>query len=278
MFAGREVTIVTKHGKEQVIGPCLQSLTGVSWKVADGVDTDQLGTFAGEIERADDPITCARRKCLLALEQTDCDLVLSSEGSFGPHPTIGFIPANEEILLLMDRRHNREIIARVLSTSTNYHGEQIRSREELSEFIKRVEFPSHGLIIRAAQNDFTGLQKGITDPVVLHNLFASIVKLNGSAYVETDMRAMFNPTRMNVIKETALRLAYKMNSRCPECGTPGFDISEYAPGLPCAQCNAPTRSSLIAVSTCSHCSYTHQQYYPKGKKVEDPTYCDYCNP
>jgi hypothetical protein len=86
-FAGRRLLIATQHRKEQVMAPCLSEALGVVCEVADQLDTDQLGTFSGEKPRLDDPISTLRKKCELALkQQPEFDLVVASEGSFGPHP------------------------------------------------------------------------------------------------------------------------------------------------------------------------------------------------
>ena len=92
MFEGRPLIIATKHEKEKVIAPILEKELGVKCFLALDLDTDKLGTFSGEVERHDDPITTARKKCLLAMELTNCDLAVASEGSFGPHPTIFLFP------------------------------------------------------------------------------------------------------------------------------------------------------------------------------------------
>ena len=120
MFKGRKLLIATKHEKEKVIAPILEKELGVSWFVINDFDTDELGTFTGEIERKDDPIITARKKCLLAIELTNCDLAVASEGSFGPHPTIYFVPADDEFLLFFDKKNDLEIIVRELSTETNF--------------------------------------------------------------------------------------------------------------------------------------------------------------
>ncbi len=88
MFEGRYLVIATKHNKEKVIAPILERELGVKCFVPVNLDTDALGTFTGEVERKDDPITTARKKCLLAMELENCDMAIASEGSFGPHPSI----------------------------------------------------------------------------------------------------------------------------------------------------------------------------------------------
>lgn len=104
MFQGRKLLIATQHEKERVIAPILERELGVQCIINKGFDTDKLGTFSGEVERTDDPITTARNKCLMAMDLANCDLVISSEGSFGPHPTIYFLPADEKFLVFIDKK------------------------------------------------------------------------------------------------------------------------------------------------------------------------------
>ena len=96
MFSGRKLVIATKHKKEQVIAPLLENALGAKCIVPEGFDTDTFGTFSGEKERADDPVITARIKCLKAMELTGATLGVASEGSFGPHPSLFFINADEE--------------------------------------------------------------------------------------------------------------------------------------------------------------------------------------
>ena len=278
MYQGKQLLIATKHEKEQVIAPILEKELGVKCFVASNFDTDQLGTFTGEVERKDDPITTARNKCLLAMELADCDLGLASEGSFGPHPSIYFVPADDEFLIFIDKKSKLEIVVRELSLETNFNGAEIKTEKELSAFAKHAKFPSHALIIRKAKDDFSTIVKGITDSKNLLETFNQFISSNGKAYVETDMRAMFNPTRMKVIEEATQKLAAKIKCLCPKCSAPGFGITDTKSGLPCGLCNYPTRSTLSYVYLCQQCNYAEEQNFPNGKVVEDPMYCDVCNP
>ena len=51
-YAGRSAVLATMHRKEEAIVPALQSTVGLLVAPAPGLDTDQLGTFTGEISRA----------------------------------------------------------------------------------------------------------------------------------------------------------------------------------------------------------------------------------
>jgi hypothetical protein len=278
MFHGRNLIIATKHQKEKVITPAFENALGVKCLTINNLDTDTLGTFSGEVERKFDPITTAKNKCLMAMEISQCDLAIASEGSFGPHPSIYFIPANEEFLIFVDKKNKLEIIVKELSTDTNYNAATITSETELNLFAKTACFPSHALILRKSKNDFSIIEKGIIDKNHLTATFNQIVAANGSAYIETDMRAMYNPTRMKVIELATQKLIAKINSKCPQCNTPGFDITNVIAGLPCGLCNNSTRVTLAHKYSCIHCNFTKEEKYPEGKYTADPLYCDYCNP
>jgi len=278
MFKGRNLLIATKHEKEKVIAPVLEEELGVKCFVVPNLDTDILGTFSGETERKDDPITTARKKALLAMELTHCDLAIASEGSFGSHPSIFFLPADEEFLLFIDKKNELEIIVRELSTETNFNSSEIKTEKELIDFIQRVKFPAHGLIIKKAKDDFTDLVKGITNHENLQGTFKDFISKYGKVFIETDMRALYNPMRMEVIKKATLKLAKKINTLCPNCDTPGFGITDSIVGLPCEICSFPTRSTLSYTYTCQKCKFKKEDKYPNKKYTEDPMYCDFCNP
>lgn len=278
MFAGRRLCIATKHEKERVIAPVVERALGVTCFVAEGLDTDQLGTFSGEVVRPYDPLTTAREKCRMAMELTRCDLAIASEGSFGPHPSLVFIPADEEILLFMDALHGLEIWVREISAETNFSGAAIHTTSELLDFADRVKFPSHGVILKDRKEGFTEVVKGITDMEQLQHSYASFIQRYGSCFIETDMRALYNPTRMRVISQAVEALVAKIGSQCPACHTPGFGITAARPGLPCDYCARPTRSVLSYIYSCQKCAFTREELYPKGIQTEDPMYCDACNP
>lgn len=277
-FENRKLVIATKHGKESVLVPILENALAVHCFVPSDLDTDQWGTFSGEVERHEDVLNTLRKKCLLAMKENDCDLAIASEGSFGAHPSVFFAAADDEVLMLMDAKNDLEIVAREISTDTNFDGSYVRNENELKAFAQKAGFPSHGLILKSSENNFSKVIKGITKENKLLEGYYEIMTEFGKVYVETDMRALYNPTRMKVIEKAALKLVDFALSRCPQCQTPGFAITEAKEGLPCEWCNAPTRSTLSFVYTCKKCHFTSEEKYPHQKTKEDPMYCDFCNP
>ncbi|MDE3124930.1 MAG: hypothetical protein KGK14_05400 [Bacteroidota bacterium] len=277
-FQNRKLLIATKHQKEKVIAPILEKELGVHCFVDKTFDTDIFGTFSGEVERIYDPISTARAKCMQAMKQNNCTLGVASEGSFGPHPSLFFVNADDEFLLFLDTENNIEVMVRELSTSTNFNGQLIKSREALLSFAEQVGFPSHGLILRQSKEALLPMYKGITDCKELEQTFDLLYAQYQAVYVETDMRAMYNPTRMKVIETAAQKLVQKIQSVCSQCQMPGFGVTAVREGLPCSLCGAPTRSTLSYVYVCQHCQFKKEEMYPHKKTTEDPMFCDYCNP
>lgn len=277
-FENRTLVIATMHKKEEVIAPIFETELGVSCSIVKNVNTDTLGTFSGEVERNADPVSTVRAKCLLAMKESGADLVVASEGSFGAHPEIFFAKANEEIVMLLDIKNGLEITGKILTTETNFDGKAVSDWRELKAFAESVFFPTHGLIIREHQNGVSGIIKGIRDWQTLESTFNDFMASYGSAWVETDMRAMHNPTRMQAIRLATEQLIENIKSLCPVCETPGFAVHETKAGLPCSLCKSPTRSIKNLHYNCSYCGFSEDRARTDGRLSEDPMYCDVCNP
>lgn len=278
MFQGRRLIIATKHQKENVIAPLLQDALGVVCFTDATYDTDLFGSFSGEIERIKDPLTTLREKCLKAMDVNHCDLGVASEGSFGAHPSLYFVSADDELLIFIDRINNLEIIVRELSLTTNFNAKEIASKSELLAFAKEIGFPEHGLILRKSKECMQDVYKGITDENTLINTFDYLLNKYNQVYAETDMRALYNPTRMSVIEAATKKLVDKIQSTCPKCATPGFSVQDIKKGLLCSWCGKPTDSVLSHIYVCDKCSYSKEKMYPNNKMEEEPMYCNYCNP
>lgn len=278
LFENRTLVIGTKHGKQQVIAPVIERALRVDCVVAADIDTDIFGTFTGEVERTADPLTTVRNKCLYTIKQTGYDLAIASEGSFGAHPSIPFLPANEEWLMLIDRKNSIEIFAREISTDTNFNHSVCTGLRQVKEFAEQVGFPTHGLILKPGEGVVTDMVKGIVTYKVLEAQCTRMLEKYGEVFVETDMRALYNPKRMAVIGNAAKKLAAKVLSLCPLCSRPGFDVISYKNGLPCELCSAPTRSILSYTYGCTGCGYQKEVLFPHNREYESAGYCDVCNP
>ena len=278
IFEGRKLVIATKHNKESVIAPLLEQQLGVTCFVPDDFDTDALGTFTGEIERKEGAIETARKKCLQAMEITNCDLGIASEGSFGPHPTLFMAHADDEFLIFIDKKNNLEIIVRELSLDTNFNATTIRCFQNLVDLVKNVGFPEHAVILKITDKEVTSVVKGIQSWELLEESYNKLSANNSQVVAETDMRAMYNPTRMKVIEKATQKLVDKIKYLCPDCKTPCFGVVKIKTGLPCEWCGSPTNSTKSHIYQCQKCKFELEKLFPNDKKTEDPMYCDRCNP
>jgi len=282
IFSDRVGVLATKHHKEQVIAPILQQELDLKVTVPPDFDTDLFGTFTREIKRLGTQIEAARLKAEKALEITGETLALASEGSFAPHPSLPYISANREIVILLDKQQELKIIGESFSTDTNHSHKVVKTVEEALIFANQIGFPDHGLVImfNDSPQESGEIIKGITTPEKLEESVNFILKTspNGTAYIETDMRALYNPTRMKNIAKATLDLVRKIHSCCPQCSTPGFDIVERKIGLPCALCHLPTRLTLSVIYKCQKCGFREEKLLTEGQEFADPAQCMYCNP
>ncbi|MEO8234211.1 MAG: DUF6671 family protein [Flavobacterium sp.] len=278
LFKGRTLIVATMHKKENVIAPILEKELSVYCKTIPDLNTDNFGTFSGEIERKDTPIETVKAKALAALEKSTETLVLASEGSFGSHPSSPFISANEEIVVLIDTKNNLEIRGWHLTTTTNFNHQEISTISELIEFAERIGFPDHNVIIKT--NTVTGkikVWKNFESQEELKSTAINLLKGNKSIHIETDMRAMNNPTRLKAIENAVIDLVKNIKSLCPCCKMPGFSIVEAIRGLKCSLCNLPTKSVKAYIYKCKKCDYFCERA-KENVSEEDPMYCDFCNP
>jgi hypothetical protein len=274
--------LATMHGKERVIVPLLERDLGLHVELALGLNTDRFGTFSREIERNGSQLDAARAKIAAAFENAPHARVgIASEGSFGPHPYIPFLALGRELILLIDRETGLELTGHDASPETNFDHAVVSNVSSATEFGERAKFPDHGLIaIGCVDNQPApdqALVKDITDRESLEAAVSAVVKKCGAAFLETDMRAHRNPTRMSAIGRATADLVRRFRSRCAACAYPGFDVTERVSGLPCAWCGEPTRLIQREILSCRSCGH-RQERSATDKNTADPGQCEGCNP
>ncbi|AXK60918.1 DUF6671 family protein [Candidatus Chromulinivorax destructor] len=279
-YAQSSIVLTTKHEKSRAIAPSFLNILSAQ-VVECSLDTDQLGTFSGEIERKGSALDCAKIKCELGLNLTGSLYGLSSEGSFGPHPYIPFIPCNHEILYFIDRQRGFDIHLSLISEKTNYTMQSLDSIKSLDAFCKRALFPSHALIVSPDMSDNNDyLVKGITTKDDLYTAFDNAMKhsQNGKVLVQTDMRAHMNPSRMMVIQELAEQLSQRLLSVCIKCNCPGWGKVDVERGLECSWCGLETDLIKSEIYGCPQCDYQEKVIPFHKLRKADPGNCSYCNP
>ncbi len=279
-LAGQTAVVATMHGKEQVIAPAVAAGLGLQTILPTGFDSDRFGTFTRDIPRAGSQLEAARQKALAAMDLTGCSIGLASEGAFGPDPAVPWVACDRELIVLIDRPSGLELVGEAVSTATNYGQTTVTTLAEALQFAASVQFPSHALVVRPSANsmDSDTLHKGIQDEASLRRIVSQLLAAQGSLWLETDMRAHLNPSRMAVIAQAACNLVQKFQQACPACGWPGFDVTRRLPGLPCASCGLPTALTHPWVYRCLQCCHEQEVLFPTGLQMADPGQCSFCNP
>ena len=283
-YVGQRIALATLHGKERILAKPLWHGLGLSLCHARSVNTDLFGSFSGErVRTADAPTTC-RQKAEAALQSLDLDLGIASEGSFGPHPAIPWLPVNEEWLTFVDRRESLVISEHLLTHTTNLSSCTGDNLESVTPWLQRIGFPSHAVMVRAHAPErearLAWLAKGIDNAhdLAIHIREGVIRSPLGLAWLETDMRAHCNPTRRTTIRRLAFRLVRRVASTCPDCGAPGWGRVATIPGLPCQACGQATALVQWEVNGCQICGTRQDRPRRDGLLKADPMHCLSCNP
>jgi len=278
LYRGARIALLTQHGKERVLAPLFASELDATLVVEGGFDTDALGTFTREVPREGTQLEAARRKAEIAIERSGAEIGLGSEGAFVSGP-FGLGSWNIEALVLIDRARGIEIIGRAGAAGRHLHA-SVATLAELVAFATRAGFPEHGLVLRPNDERDPRVVKGINTQAALVRAFEQVVReaTGGVVFVENDLRAHFNPTRMASIGEAGRDLVARMKCACPACGLPGFGAVGQVPGLPCRDCGAPTRHPVAEEFGCVRCEHREERPLRDASESADPSVCDYCNP
>ena len=276
-YRGRQVALLTQHGKERVIAPVLDVALGCRVGRVAGYDTDLLGTFTREVPRPGTQLQAARKKARIGMDLAGLPLGLASEGSFGPDPYAGLFSWNVEMIVWIDDTLDIEVVG-VASGKTNFSHLLTANWEEVETFARAAGFPEHSLVARPQHEDDPRIRKDIAAWNTLREVFrwACGEAGNGCTFLETDVRADRNPARMEKIGQAAQDLARKLCTPCPICDAPGFQLAERVPGLPCEDCGALTREARADIHRCVKCG--HQVTVECPDKAASAGRCDFCNP
>lgn len=271
----KAAVIATMHGKGRVIEPALAVL-GLRFLAAPPIDTDRYGTFTRDVGRAG-----SQRDALLAKAQAGLDLApeadfaVASEGAFGPHPNIPFVSSGFEMVALLNRHSSKAIIGYHLTTATNFMHVEARCCAEVETFAQTIGFPLHAMVVMESK-DGPVIAKGVTDESELKSICASTLETRGSVWLEADMRANQNPTRMEAVAAAATDLVRRLQGRCPACVYPDW-TPQIRDGRPCTWCDGPTVEAWTEEYLCDACGH-RAEYYIDPERKGEPGHCNYCNP
>lgn len=275
-YKNKRILLASKHQKEQAIYPVVHEMLGATLDVS-SLDTDQFGTFTGEIPRPLTPYETCILKAKTAANETGHRFSMANEGSFGPHPSNPFVASGHEIMVFVDSDNGWIVSEQLVTEKTNYTTMLIYPETTIDNVLDAALFPSHGLTLQSGDRSVV-IAKGITTHRQLEDAMASGFQDHSSLFLSTDMRAMVNPTRMASIRELATKLVKRIMTPCPDCGLPGFGFKYHSGSLPCEACGAASNMYAFENFACIECAYLEKKPRQDGLKKSDPTYCNDCNP
>jgi len=283
-YSGRTAVLATKHGKRGLIGPAMSGVLGIEVEGV-GVDTDQFGTFSGEIPRTLSDLDCGIAKARLAMRERGSDLGMASEGTFGPHPEVPWLTTDRELVVLVDDRLDHVFWECAMSSEITAITETVGSDADLTSLAVRADLPRHAVIVRPAVPS-PGPGHGV-EPMVYKGIrqssdLASAVHASCAAagthqaVVTTDFRAHCCPSRQVVIAAAAERLAHRVASSCRECGAAGWGTVDTIRGVPCRWCGRHVPVVRAEIDGCWNCGIRIERSV--GEADADPGTCVTCNP
>jgi hypothetical protein len=272
-YAGERIVFATMHGKEALARAPFHDILGARIIAPDHLDTDQFGTFSGEIPRTLAPRTAARVKAQLGIHLARTPYAIASEGSFSS----GFGPVveHDEILLFLDASRGLELLESTRLTSPLPAGRRVSSVDAALAYAAAVEFPHQGVIVRGGTDQHL-IATSLSSTAELRRKVTDLLELAPQVTLEPDYRAHRCPRRAAVIRTLATQMAERLDTGCPACDTPGFGRIDVERGLPCDECALPTHVIAADILGCGLCTHTERRARPE--RTAAAHWCDGCNP
>jgi len=271
MSRANRLALLTRHGKAAVLGGVAEAL-GLELQLIDDFDTDSLGTFTLERPRLGSQFDAALAKAKLACELSGCRWGLGSEGSFGPDPYLAQAPWGVELLVLHDAQTASQVHAVAQGPALAYLQASVCSLDAAIAFATEIGFPAQGLIIGRADEPW--FDKEARELAQLRQR-AEQSLLHGELWLETDMRAHRNPSRMAMIAQAGQALAQRLHERCPRCEARGWAPVGLISGARCDCCGHATSAARAQRLQCAVCR--HEEEKPLRETVPAAR-CELCKP
>jgi len=273
-YRGATVVFATRHGKERQAADAFRDRLAARVVAPDDIDTDQFGTFTGDVERTRTPLGAALGKALLGAALTGRPYALASEATYTS--TWGVLARHHELLLFHDREREMTLTENAVVTVRGHGTTTVAGAEDALAAAGRFGFPATYAV--ALVEDGTGVvaRKGLADPDALRAAVTELLARGGPVHIGPDYRAHGNPERRVVLTSLAERMAYRLTQSCPACRTPGWGVVGVERGLPCEVCGEPTAGITADVFGCGMCDATRPS--PRPHATISAQWCDACNP
>jgi len=276
-YAGAVVAMGTMHGKEQQVAPAFAAELGARVIAPAGIDTDQFGTFTGEVTRTLAPMAAADAKARMAMRAAGVHYGLASEASYDTW--FGVLPVHEEILVFVDDSRDIRVVEGVNVPGAPGAPRLVDGGEQAVAAARDFGFPGQAAAVKAGVADrLRVFGKGISDARALIEVVDAAVAAADThqAWLEPDLRAHHNPSRREVIAALGNRLARRLATPCPRCACPGYGKVAVSEGLACQACGCPTSLIAADIHGCPACE--HRSTVVRTGALAEQRFCPQCNP
>lgn len=270
--------LTTMHGKEQQIAPAFGRIAGWELVVAQ-IDTDQFGSFDGEVPRTLSPKAAALAKAKLGAEQLGLRFGVASEGTIGHHPQFPLLTSDHELIAIVDLELGHELVVSHVSAEIIAERHVLSDDSNLEQIASLCDLPNHAANLIASGPSGREVRKDIRD---LANLKLTVRDLGNKQdlrelVVESDFRAMSSPSRQRNIEHCAELAAQRVATRCPGCEYLGWGLVRYEFGLECRSCGfANEHLAKKGINRCLRCEL--EESFDLGVSLAEPAQCMVCNP
>ena len=257
-----------------MVAPALEA---IGWTVSDvEVDTDVLGTFAGDVPRLGSALDTARKKALLGRRYSDDPWLLASEGSI--NQWLPGIHRDVEIVVALHRSHEVMVVGMADSFDifcTRFVVDHNTSEEEIHLMCAGADLSRHHLVISASDHSFSPIG-GLSSTEVVLDAIKERRARTRRLVIQTDLRAHLCPSLQATIVAASRDLALRLNHPCPRCYQPGYGEEQAITGLACRDCRMPTQEIAARQYLCPWCH--HRETQDVTGSLADPSNCSLCNP
>lgn len=270
--------LTTMHGKEQQIAPAFGRIAGWQIVVAEA-DTDQFGSFDGEVPRTLSPKAAALAKAKLGAEQLGIRFGIASEGTIGQHPQFPLMTSDHELIAIVDLELGHELVVSHVSAEITAERHVLSEDSNLEHIATLCDLPNHAVNLIALGLSGREIRKGIRD---LAEFELGVKELSqnkelGELVVESDFRAMSSPSRQKNITRCAELAAQRVANKCPGCDYLGWGLVRYEFGLECRACGfANKHLAKKGINGCLRCE--REEKSDLGVSLAEPAQCIVCNP